>query len=191
MIKKLGVLLLALVTMTFTVWAQDAPSLGGGPGGPGGPPMGGHGPHGPGPQFWKNSDIVTKLNLSTTQVTQLDAAFTQHKPNLKIYMTTMRNADQALRTLLEQDNPDQTQVTNAVNQVLAGRAALERETTMMMLDFRKVLTAAQWKQLREMHPMGPGFGGGPGHWGKHGGQGGPNQAAPPSGDELPPPPPQD
>jgi len=168
----------------MAVWAQDTPPQG--PGGPGGPPMGGHGPHGPGPQFWKNSDVVSKLNLSTTQVTQLDQAFAQHKPNLQTDMTNMRTADQALRTLLDQDNPDQTQVTNAASQVLAARAALERETTTMMLDFRKVLSAAQWKQLREMHPMGPGFGG---HkWGGHGGSGGP----PPSGDEqTPPPPPQD
>jgi Spy/CpxP family protein refolding chaperone len=190
MSKKLGVLLLALVTMTLTVWAQDNSSQGGGPGGPGGPPpMGGHGPHGPGPQFWKNSDIATKLNLSSTQVTQLDAAFAQHKPNLQTNMKNMRASDQALRTLLEQDNPDQTQVNSAVNQVLSARAALERETTMMMLDFRKVLTAAQWKQLRELHPMGPGFGG-PHKWGGHGGpnQGGPN--GPPS-DEQAPPPPQD
>ena len=178
-------LFLALIVMSLAAWGQDAPPQGPEPGGP---PMGGHGPHGPGPQFWKNSETVSKLNLSTTQVTQLDQLFTQHKANLKTDMGNMRTADQALRTLLDQDNPDQTQVTNAANQVLAARATLERETTTMMLDFRKVLTAAQWKQLREMHPMGPGFGGGPGKWGKHGGRGGPDQPPPPppSGEEQGP-----
>jgi len=184
--RTLQVLFFALLVMSMPAWAQDAPPPGPGPGGP---PMGGHGPHGPGPQFWKNSDTVSKLNLNTTQVTQLDQLFTQHKPNLKTDMTNMRTADQALRNLLDQDNPDQAQVTNAANQVLAARAALERETTTMMLDFRKVLTAAQWKQLREMHPMGPGFGGGR-KWGMRGGHGGP--PPPPPGDDQPAPPaPQD
>jgi hypothetical protein len=64
-----------------------------------------------------------------------------------------------LRQLLDADNPDQSQVMSAVDQVLNARGKVERETTMMLLDFRKVLTVDQWKQLRAMHPMGPGFGG--------------------------------
>jgi Spy/CpxP family protein refolding chaperone len=183
---KLGVLLIALLSTMML--AQDQPPQGppsGGPGGP--PPMGMHGPH---PfQWWKNSDTVSKLNLSTTQVTELDQTFNQHKTNLKTDMEAMRTADKNLRTLLDQDNPDQTQVTNAANQVLAARGNVERETTMMMLDFRKVLTADQWKQLRAMHPMGPGFGG---HMRGKGWKGGQNQAPPPpDGSEPAPPPPQD
>jgi Spy/CpxP family protein refolding chaperone len=144
---KLGVLLLAL--LSTMVWAQDPQ------GPPPGPRMGGH-PHF---QWWKNSDVVSKLNLSTTQVSQVDQAFNSHKANLKTDFEAMRTADTNLRNLLDQDNPDQAQVNNAANTVLAARAALERETTQMMLDFRKVLTAEQWKQLRDMRPMGPGFGG--------------------------------
>ena len=156
---KLGVLLLALLSTTM-ILAQDQAPQGPAPGGPGGPPpMAGHGPGGPRFQWWKNSDTVSKLNLSTTQVSQLDQAFTSHKTNLKTDFEAMRTADTNLRNLLDQDNPDQTQVSNAANQVLNARAAVERETTQMMLDFRKVLTADQWKQLRAMHPMGPGFGG--------------------------------
>ena len=180
---KLGVLLIAL--LSTMAWAQEP----GGPppGGPGGPPMGGHGPH---MQWWKNSETASKLNLSTTQVTQLDQTFTQHKANLKTDMEAMRTADANLRKLLDQDNPDQAQVTAAANQVLAARGNVERETTTMMLDFRKVLTAEQWKQLRAMHPMGPGFGGRMMHGKNHQGR---NQNGPPpeSPDDAPPPPPQD
>jgi len=188
---KLGVLLIAL--LSTMMWAQDqsaAPPPG--PGGPGGPPMGMHGPH-PGFQWWKNSDTVSKLNLSSTQVAQLDQTFSQHKPNLKTNMEAMRTADTTLRNLLDQDNPDPAQVTAATNAVLAARANVERETTMMMLDFRKALTAEQWKQLRAMHPMGPGFGGLGAHM-KHGKRMGPNGQGgppPPSDDNAPAPPPQD
>lgn len=167
---KLGVLLLAL--LSTMVWAQDPQ------GPPPGPPMGGH-PHF---QWWKNSDVVSKLNLSTTQVSQVDQAFNSHKANLKTDFEAMKQADTNLRNLLDQDNPDQTQVNNAANTVLAARAALERETTQMMLDFRKVLTADQWKQLRELHPMGPGFGG---HMRGRFGHG---RGGPPANDSQPAPP---
>jgi Spy/CpxP family protein refolding chaperone len=143
--------------------------------------------HGPHHEFtwWKNSDTVSKLGLNDSQVKQLDQTFTQHKMKLIDDTAAMQKADLTLHSLLDADSPDQSQVMAAVDQVLAARGTVERETTMMMLDMRKVLTVDQWKQLRAMHPMGPGFGGHGGpramHHGKRGG--GPNSApsAPPDG----------
>lgn len=181
-----GVLLAAL--LATMAWGQDPGTPPPGPGGPGGPPLGMH-MHGPGMQWWKNSDTVSKLNLSDTQVKQLDQTFYQHKLNLIDQTASMQKADLNLRQLLDADSPDQTQVMSAVDQVLAARGKVERETTLMMLDFRKTLTVDQWKQLRSMHPMGPGFGGhGFGgsmkgaHPRMHGGPGGP----PPDGGATPP-----
>lgn len=156
---KLGVLLIALMSVMAwgQLWAQDAPPAG--PGGPGAPGM--HGPH---HEFawWKNSDTVSKLGLNDNQVKQLDQTFVQHKMKLIDDTAAMQKADLNLHSLLDADSPDQTQVMAAVDQVLSARGTVERETTMMMLDMRKVLTVDQWKQLRAMHPMGPGFGrGGP------------------------------
>jgi len=154
---KFCVLLIAL--MATMAWAQEGPAQG--PGAPGGPPpMGMHGPHG---AWWKNSDMVAKLNLSDSQVKQLDQTFYQHRMNLIDDTAAMQKADLNLRTLMEADSPDQAQVMGAVDQVLAARGKVERETTMMMLDMRKVLTVEQWKQLRSLRPMGPGFGGHMGH----------------------------
>lgn len=159
---KFGVLLVALMSVMLwgQLWAQEAPAPG--PGGPGGPGM--HGPHGPHGDFawWKNSETTTKLGLNDSQVKQLDQTFVQHKMKLIDDMAAMQKADLTLHSLLDADSPDQSQVMAAVDQVLASRGTVERETTMMMLDMRKVLTVEQWKQLRAMHPMGPGFGrGGP------------------------------
>jgi Spy/CpxP family protein refolding chaperone len=135
--------------------------------------------------WWKNSDTVSKLGLNDSQVKQLDQTFTQHKMKLIDLNATMQKADLNLHSLLDADSPDQTQVMAAVDQVLAARGAVERETTMMMLDMRKTLTVDQWKQLRAMHPMGPGFGGRGGPRAMHGKRGsGPNgapQAAPDGG----------
>ena len=162
-------LLFLIALLSTMVWAQG-PGLGGpvGPGGP--PPMGMHGPRGDF-SWWKNSETVSKLNLSDAQVKQLDQTYVQHKMNLIDDMAAMQKADLSLRTLLDADTPDQTQVMSAVDTVLAARGKVERETTMMMLDFRKVLTVDQWKQLRSMHHMGPGFGAHMGHGRRMGGPG--------------------
>jgi Spy/CpxP family protein refolding chaperone len=118
-----------------------------------------HGPHGEFGTWWKNSDVVSKLNLTDAQVKQLEDTFYQHKVKLIDERAAMEKADLNLRTLMDADNPDQNQVMSAVDQVLAARGRVEREVTMMLLDFRKVLSVQQWKELRDMHPMGPGFGG--------------------------------
>ena len=161
---KLGVLLVAL--LSTMVWAQapDGPGGAEGPGGP--PPPGRHGSHEFG-AWWKNSDVVSKLNLTDAQIKQLEDTFYQHKMKLIDERADMEKADLNLRSFMESDNPDQNQVMSAVDQVLAARGKVERETTMMLLDFRKVLSLQQWKQLRGMHSMGPAFGGF-----KHDGRGG-------------------
>jgi Spy/CpxP family protein refolding chaperone len=142
--------------------------------------------HGPHHEFawWKNSETVSKLGLNDSQVKQLDQTFTNHRMKLIDLNATLQKADLSLHTLLDSDSPDQTQVMSAVDQVLSARGNVERETTMMMLDMRKALTVDQWKQLRAMHPMGPGFRGRGGPNAMHGKRGGgPNgtPAAPPEG----------
>src|SRR5579883_2962837 len=121
--------------------------------------------HGMG-KWWQNPDVASKLQLSDAQVGQLNQVFYNHK--LK---------------LMDADQPDESQVSAQVDQVLAARGKLEREFTMMNLDLRKQLILAQWRQLKTMH-------GGPGNKFfmrfKTGGPGGPGGPAP---DELPPLPP--
>jgi hypothetical protein len=151
-----------------------------------------HGPHGPHGEFawWKNSETVSKLGLNDSQVKQLDQTFIQHKMKLIDDMAAMQKADLNLHTLLDADSPEQSQVMAAVDQVLAARGTVERETTMMMLDMRKTLTVDQWKQLRAMHPMGPGFGGRGGPQSRHGQMRGKrNGSASGAPDSAPPAPP--
>jgi len=199
---KIGVLLIAL--FSTMAWAQGPGMAPGGPGSKGGPggPMGMHGPR---PEFgtwWKNSELAGKLKLTDDQVKKLDESYYSHKLKLIDDSAEMQKADLKLRTLLDVDSPDQNQVLAAVDQVLAARGKVERETTMMMLDFRKILTVDQWKQLRASHPMGPGFHGRDGKdgrdgrqhgqmHGQRGGPGGPGGPPPDGGQTAPPPPQQD
>jgi len=138
------------------LFAQDAPP---GPpegqGGPGGAKArhvrGGHGPMG---KWWENPDVVSKLGLSDSQVTQLNQVFYDHKMKLIDYGADMEKQDMRLQNLLDADQPNEAQVGSQVDQVLAARSKIEREYTMMNLALRKVLTVDQWKQLKTIRGAG-------------------------------------
>ena len=130
-------------------------------------------------KWWQNPDVVSKLGLSDSQVTQLNQVFYNHKMKLIDYGADMEKQDLKLQTMLDADQPDEAQVNSQVDQVLSARGKLEREFTAMNLDLRKQLSLEQWRQLKTMRggeampgdhmfffkqkimPGGPGMPGGP------------------------------
>jgi len=135
-------------------------------------------------KWWQNPDVVSKLGLSDSQITQLNQVFYSHKMKLIDYGADMEKQDLKLQNMLDADQPEEGQVNAQVDQVLSARGKLEREFTAMNLDLRKQLSLDQWRQLKtirgtEAMPgdhfffkqkfVGPGGPGGP--------------------DEFPPPPP--
>jgi Spy/CpxP family protein refolding chaperone len=109
-------------------------------------------------KWWQNPEIAKKLQLSDSQVSQLDKVFYDHKLKLIDYSAAMQKEDLKLQNLLDADQPNEAQVKTQVDQVLAARGNLEREYTMMNLDLRKVLTVEQWRQLKTIRggPRMPG-----------------------------------
>jgi len=141
-------------------------------------------------KWWQNSETVKKLQLTDSQISQLDQIFYEHRLKLIDYGAENEKQDLKLQNMIDGDNPDEAQVNTQVDQVLAARGKLEREFTMMNLDLRKVLSLEQWHQLKSMRgesgglgdhmffrKIGPGAPGGP-----------PGPMAIP---DLPPPPPGD
>jgi hypothetical protein len=142
----------ALVVFTLflsPVWAQEWTQEG-----PVAPPPGKRGNvmifHGELGKWWQNSNIVKKLQISGAQVTQLDQIFYEHRMKLIDYGADMEKQDLKLQTLLDADVPNEGQIGSQVDQVLQARGKLEREFTMMNLDLRKVLSLAQWRQLKSI-----------------------------------------
>jgi Spy/CpxP family protein refolding chaperone len=99
-------------------------------------------------KWWENQETVQKLQLSDSQVAQLNQVFYDHKLKLIDYGASMAKEDLKLQNLLDADQPNESQVSSQVDQVLAARGKLEREYTMMNLDLRKVISVEQWKQLK-------------------------------------------
>lgn len=175
---------LSTLLLAGALQAQNPPAE---PPGPPHPPKGPHGgmrmKHEMG-KWWQNPDIASKLQLTDAQVKQLNQVFYDHKLKLIDFGAEMEKQDLKLQTLLDADQPDESQVSSQVDQVLAARGQLEREYTMMNLNLRKALSVQQWKQLRTLR----GDAGGPGdrimRFKRNMGPG-----APPDGQEAPPPPP--
>ena len=108
-------------------------------------------------KWWQNPEIVSKLQLSDGQVSQLNQVFYDHKVKLIDDGAEMEKQDLKLQTLLDADQPDEGQVSSQVDQVLTARGKLEREFTMMNLNLRKVLSLEQWRQLKAVRgDAGPG-----------------------------------
>ena len=101
--------------------------------------------------WWQDSKVAQKLQLTDNQIMQLNQIFTQHRLNLHSSVQEEQKANQALENLLATEQPDDEQVNAQVEQVLAARNKLQREFTTMNVDFRKVLTLDQWKELKAMH----------------------------------------
>ena len=101
--------------------------------------------------WWQDSQIAQKLQLTDNQITQLNQIFTQHRLNLQSGVQDEQKANQALENLLATEQPDDDLVNAQVDQVLSARNKLQREFTTMNVDFRKVLSLDQWKQLRAIH----------------------------------------
>jgi Spy/CpxP family protein refolding chaperone len=149
--KTKWIVALGTLTITAAAWAQETGvAVGGATTGPGHPGKGARvmmfrkemG------KWWQNSDVVSKLGLSDSQVSQLNQVFYNHKMKLIDYGADMEKQDLKLQTLLDADQPDEGQVNAQVDQVLSARGKLEREFTAMNLDLRKQLSLEQWRQLK-------------------------------------------
>src|ERR1700741_931370 len=146
---------LFLAALRATVFAQTPPAPNAGV--PGGKPDGmmRHRPMG---AWWKNSEIASKLQLTDQQVQQLENTFYQHRLNLTDLRANVEKQDLALQQLLDAPTPNDPAILAQVDQRSSARNQLDREFTQMTLDFRKILTPEQWKQLRTLMPApGPGM----------------------------------
>ncbi len=168
--KMIRVMAMALA-LPMAALAQSPPEA------PAPPPMGMHGmhgDHGPMGKWWKDSETIKKLNLSDTQVSQLDALVAGKHEKMMTLGQAAEAESTKLHGLLNTDALDEGLINAQMEKVLAARGNLEREFTGILLGTRKVLTLDQWRQLEALHPMRDHL--------KHFRQGGPDAPPPPPGD---------
>ncbi len=163
--KRILLVLMIAVPMYAQVQPATMPPPGGGPR----PSMMRQRMPGPGfgAKWWNNTELAKKLNLTDQQVTQMEQIFQQSRLKLIDQRATVEKAEATLEPLMSADRPDEAQVLAQIDKVAQARAELEKTNARMLLGIRQVLTADQWKQLKEEAPrgvmrMGPGAPGAPG-----------------------------
>src|SRR5512142_92672 len=149
---KKTLLLIAVLTLTTVALAQ----------GPGPGPMPRH--MGPGPDamapmppvrgfggsWWKDSELAERLKLTDQQKQQLESTFLDYRLKLVDLRADVERQELKLQPLMDADQVNEAQVSSQLDAVIAARGKLEKANAMMMISMRKVLTADQWKQLRNL-----------------------------------------
>ncbi len=102
-------------------------------------------------KWWKNSEVVQKLQLSEAQINQLEQTFLDHRLKLIDLRADVERQEARLQPMIEADQIDEAKAVAQIDAVLAARAKLEKQNTMLMLSIRRVLSVEQWKKLQFMH----------------------------------------
>jgi len=88
-------------------------------------------------------------------VQQMEQIYQQHRLKLIDQVATVQKQEVLLEPMLAADRPDEAQVLAQIDKVAAARAELEKSNARMLLGIRQVLSAEQWKQLKDEMPRGP------------------------------------
>jgi len=124
---------------------------------------------------------VQKLQISDDQLRKIEKIARDHQIQEIDLRAAVEKQEVALRPMMESDQPDESQILAQIDKVAQARADLEKSRVQMDLAVRRVLTAEQSKQLRQLR-RGAAFPGGPG--GRVGDRGGPG-FGPPAGPGVP------
>lgn len=100
--------------------------------------------------WWRDSGIVRGLQLQENQIRQIDQAFLSHRAELNSLSVDLQRQESILQTVIDNDQVDLKRAAAQIDQVVAARAKLEKEKTMMALDIRAAVTTEQWRKLQEM-----------------------------------------
>jgi len=101
-------------------------------------------------KWWKNSEIVRNLQLSGTQVEQIEQCFLKYRSDLANRNSELKRYETNLKRLLQIEPINEISVKEAADNVASTRLALEKSYNSMMISIRKVLSGEQWEKLGEM-----------------------------------------
>src|SRR3954469_18171028 len=127
--------------------------------GPGGPGMGGpgFGMHRPpmeralglrGGRWWNDPAMVEKLKLTDDQRKSMDEILLDHRKDIVDKRGALEKAELDLEPLMQDDQPNESQVLAQIDKVAQARADLEKANARFLLAIRAKLSPDQWKELK-------------------------------------------
>jgi periplasmic protein CpxP/Spy len=122
--------------------------------GPGGPGFGMHRPPMErvlglqGGRWWNDQVLVDQLKLSDDQRKSMDQILLDHRKDLIDQKAMLEKAEVDLEPLMQEDQPNETQVLAQIDKVAQARAELEKANARFLLAIRAKLSPDQWKELK-------------------------------------------
>jgi TonB family protein len=101
-------------------------------------------------KWWKQSEVVRAIDLSNTQIDQIEQVYLQHREELADLMKTLKTLEGLLKSAMEVEPVEETGILQHAESVAEARKNLEMARTRMMLSIRKQLTPEQWTKLEGM-----------------------------------------
>jgi Spy/CpxP family protein refolding chaperone len=104
-------------------------------------------PEAPPGKWWKRPRIVQLLNLSAEQQTTLEDIFSRRRREFVDLKADVERHQIDVEDLVAKKDSDAKKVASAVDALEQARLKLRRAATMMFLEQKDVLSAAQWQQV--------------------------------------------
>jgi Spy/CpxP family protein refolding chaperone len=98
--------------------------------------------------WWRNSDLVQKLNLTADQQKRMDDILQQNRSQLMDLRSNLEKQEMLMGPMLAVDQPDTNKILAQIDLTAQARAELEKANAKMLLGIRNVLTPDQWTKLQ-------------------------------------------
>jgi Spy/CpxP family protein refolding chaperone len=114
------------------------------------------GPDGMPLQWWKQPQVIDRLNLTPEQRKKIDDVFQQSRVKLIDTTAAVDREEAIMEQLMTAAPPDAAKVRPQIDRVAQARAELEKVNATMLLGMRLLLTKDQWDNLRDATRPGRG-----------------------------------
>lgn len=104
-------------------------------------------PEAPPGKWWKRPLIVRMLNLTAEQQVRLEDIFSRHRREFVDLKADVERRQIDVEELVAKKDSDARKVSEAVDALELSRLKLRKAATMMFLEQKDVLSAAQWQQV--------------------------------------------
>ncbi len=99
---------------------------------------------------WWESRLTERLDLSEEQHTRIRAILKQYRDQMIDQRGAVEKADAEIEDLFAEQEIDQEHARRTIDRLVTARGEMTRSLTVMSLELRQVLTADQWRRLREL-----------------------------------------
>ena len=106
-------------------------------------------------KWWKNSATVRALELTESQVAQLEAVYLGYQKDLATLRSALLQQESRLKALLAADRLDEAALATQRAQLSAARVELEKQNSEMTLAMRRLMTGDQWRKLEKIREASP------------------------------------